>query len=91
MSTAPQLAKGSACLGPSDFTLVQELDQLVTLAPMVGMKRPRQVPLRDTGPQTAYFKATFIPGSCLAKRADQAGSQVPAHVPTPRSLAWRRR
>lgn len=58
---------------------------------MVGMRRPRQVPLRDTGPQTGYFKATFIPGSCLAKRADQAVSQVPAHVPTPRSLAWRRR
>lgn len=84
MSTAPQLTKCSACLGPFGFTPAQELDQLVTLAPMAGMRRPRQVPARDTCPQTRYFKATFIPGSCLAKRADQAVSQVPAHVPTPK-------
>ena len=84
MSTAPQLAKCSACLSPSGFTLAQELDQLVTLAPMAGTRRPRQVSARDTGPQTGYFKATFIPGSCLAKRADQAMPQVPAHVPTPK-------
>lgn len=90
-STAPQLAKCSACLSPSGLTPAQEQDQLVMLAPTAGMRRPRQVPVRDAGPQTGYFKAAFIPGSCLAKGADQAVSQVPAHTPTPGSLAWRRR
>lgn len=38
------LLQGSCMPRSSGFTLVQELDQLITLAPMVGMRRPRQVP-----------------------------------------------
>ena len=59
-----------------------DVDEVDAPALTVGMRRPRQVTVRDTGPQTTCCKAKFAPGSSFAKGADEAAS--PGLRPLPR-------